>query len=79
MAKKERKRLFSKEQLRTLIQEENLKSTDDIQRVLKEMFGDVLPEALDAELGHKLGYDKNDAAGKNQQPSQWTLRQNSPQ
>ena len=64
MADKERKRLFSKEQLRTLIQEENIKTTDDIQRVLKEMFGDVLQEALDAELGHKLGYEKNDNAGK---------------
>jgi len=48
MADKDRKRLFSKEQLRTLIQEENIRTTDDIQRVLKEMFGDVLQEALDA-------------------------------
>ena len=64
MADKERKRLLSKEQLRTLIQEENIKTTDDIQRVLKEMFGDVLQEALEAELGHSLGYEKNDAAGK---------------
>ena len=48
MADKDRKRLFSKEQLRSLIQEENIKTTDDIQRVLKEMFGDVLQEALDA-------------------------------
>ena len=64
MADKDRKRLFSKEQLRSLIQEENIKTTDDIQRVLKEMFGDVLQEALDAELGHTLGYEKNDAAGK---------------
>ena len=64
MANKDRKRLFSKEQLRSLIQEENIKTTDDIQRVLKEMFGDVLQEALDAELGHNLGYEKNDTAGK---------------
>lgn len=64
MADKDLKRLFSKEQLRSLIQEENIKTTDDIQRVLKEMFGDVLQEALDAELGHNLGYEKNDAAGK---------------
>ena len=64
MADKDRKRLFSKEQLRSLIQEENIKTTDDIQRVLKEMFGDVLQEALDAELGHNLGYEKNDTAGK---------------
>jgi transposase-like protein len=64
MADKDRKRLFSKEQLRSLIQEENIKTTDDIQRVLKEMFGDVLQEALDAELGHNLGYEKNDTACK---------------
>ena len=64
MADKDRKRLFSKEQLRSLIQEENIKTTDDIQRVLKEMFGDVLQEALDAELGHNLGYEKNDIVGK---------------
>ena len=50
MAEKERKRLFSKKQLRHLTQKENIKTTDDLQRVLKEMFGDVLQEALESEL-----------------------------
>jgi transposase-like protein len=48
-----------KEQLRELIKHYNLKTADDIQDMLKEMFGGMLQEMLEAELEAKLGYPKN--------------------
>lgn len=59
-----KKSLFTREQPRSLINEENIKTTDDIQRVLKNMFGDVLQEMLEAEMGYNLVYSKNDSDNK---------------
>ena len=50
---------FTKEQLRELINERNIKTTQDINDMLKDMFADVLQEALEAELDTELGYPKN--------------------
>lgn len=50
---------FTKEQLRELITERNIKTTQDINDMLKDMFADVLQEALEAELDTELGYPKN--------------------
>jgi transposase-like protein len=51
--------LLTKEQLRDLINERNIKTTQDINDTLKEMFADLLQEALEAELNTELGYPQN--------------------
>lgn len=59
-------RLLNKEQLRQFIKENNLKSAQDVQNALKEMFAETLQEMLEAELlDDSLGYTKNDAKNKN--------------
>ena len=60
-----KKSLLSSEQIQQLIKEGNIKNSDDIHRVLKEMFGGVLQEILEAELTQSLGYEKGDEASKN--------------
>jgi len=59
MAKEPKKQLLSREQLRSLIREENLKTPEDVHRLLKNMFGGVLQEMLEAEMDQELGYEKN--------------------
>lgn len=56
--------LLSKEQLRELIKEKNLKTAQDAQETLKDMFSDIIQEMLEAELDHELGYEKNDRVNK---------------
>ena len=56
--------LMEKAQLREFIKENNLKTTEDIQNALKEMFKSTLEEMPEAELGDSLGYDKNDSQKK---------------
>ena len=51
--------IFTKEQLRELIRERNLVTADDVQNMLKDMFGETLQEMLEAELDTELGYPKN--------------------
>ena len=51
--------LLSKEQIRELIKERNIKTTQDIDDMLKDMFADVIQETLEAELDTELGYPKN--------------------
>ncbi len=51
--------ILSKEQIRELITERNIKTTQDIDDMLKDMFADVLQETLEAELDTELGYPKN--------------------
>ena len=51
--------LLTKAQLRELIKERNIKTTDDINEMLKEMFAEVIQETLEAELDTELGYPKN--------------------
>ena len=40
--------LLTKEQIRELLSERNIKTTQDINDMLKDMFADVLQEALEA-------------------------------
>ncbi|MCP1312698.1 IS256 family transposase [Paenibacillus tyrfis] len=56
--------LLSKQELRQFVKEHNFQSTEDIQRTLKELFADVLQEALEAELDTHLGYEKHDVKNK---------------
>lgn len=56
--------LLDKKQLRELIKTNHLKTTDDIQNMLKELFKDTMQEMLEAELDDSLGYTKGDAENK---------------
>ena len=55
---------LSKDLLREYIKEQNFKSADDILAGLKDMFKDVLQEALEAEMDEALGYQKSDPLEK---------------
>lgn len=56
--------LLSKEQIRQMIKDHNIQSTEDIQSTLKELFADTLQEMLEAELDSSLGYAKHDTKNK---------------
>lgn len=56
--------IIPKDQLRKLIKQYNLKDTDDIQSMLKDMFGDAIQEMLEAELEDDLGYTRYDYKNK---------------
>jgi transposase-like protein len=60
----EKKKLVSREQLKRFIKENNLKTTDDVQDMLRDLFSETLQEMLEAEMDHTLGYEKNDAKNK---------------
>jgi len=51
--------ILTKEQMREILKEYNVTTADDINRALKEMFGGLLQEALEAELDTELEYPKN--------------------
>ena len=55
---------FTKEQLRELIKERNMKTTDDISKMLKDLFSETLQEMMEAEMDTTLGFGKNDTAAK---------------
>lgn len=55
---------MSKELLREYIKEQNFTNANDILNSLKEMFRDVLQEALEAEMDEALGYGKYDGIEK---------------
>ena len=54
----------SKELLRSYIKEQNFKSSNDVLTAMKEMFADVLQEALEAEMDTHLGYDRYEISEK---------------
>ena len=56
---------LSKEVLRNYIKEQQFGSSGDVLVAMKEMFRDVLQEALEAEMDDELGYGKHDVAGNN--------------
>ena len=56
--------LMDKAQLKEFIKTNNIKSAEDIQSALKDLFKDTLQEMLEAELDSDLGYTKHDDAGK---------------
>ncbi len=60
----EKKKLVTREQLKQFIKENHLKTTDDIQAMLKEVFSDTLQEMLEAEMNYSLGYEKHDDTNK---------------
>lgn len=60
---------LSKEILRNYVKEQNFASSNDVLSAMKEMFKDVLQEALEAEIDTQLGYDKYDISEKQIQNS----------
>lgn len=56
--------LLSKEQLRALIKERKMTTTEDISSMLKDLFSETLQEMMEAELDTTLGYEKNGSSGK---------------
>src|SRR3989338_3610051 len=57
-------KLFTREQARQFLKENNLKDADSIGDALVAQFKDLLQEALEAELNHELGYSKYDWKNK---------------
>jgi len=66
MTKKTEKRkpLFSREIMREFIKQNNIVTTEDAQKAVKELFADTLQQLLEAEMDHTLGYEKNDTENK---------------
>lgn len=56
--------LWSKEQLRSFIKENNLVTAQDAQNALKDLFAETLQEMLEAEMDTHLGYEKHDVQNK---------------
>jgi transposase-like protein len=59
--------LWTKERLRAFIIENNLKTADDAQQALKDLFKDTIQEMLEAELESDLGYSKSEKTGTSDQ------------
>jgi putative transposase len=55
---------ISREILQNYVKEQNFKSPDDVLAAMKEMFKNVLQEALEAEMDTALGYNKYDVTEK---------------
>lgn len=56
--------LWTKEQLRAFIKENQLVTAQDAQNALKNLFAETLQEMLEAEMDTHLGYEKHDAKSK---------------
>ncbi|MEW8996216.1 IS256 family transposase [Clostridium sp.] len=56
---------MSKELLRKYVAEQNFSNADEVLVALKDLFKDVLQEALEAELDDALGYGKHEVSNKN--------------
>jgi len=57
--------VFSKEQIRKILKENDLKDGKSIADFLKKSFGSFLQEALESEMDQELGYSKYDYKEKN--------------
>lgn len=57
--------VLPKDLIREFIKEQDFTNTDSVLNLLKEMFKDVLQEALEVELEEKLGYNKYQISDKN--------------
>ena len=56
--------MMSKEQIKQWIKEKNMKSVDDVQSALKDLFADTIQEMLEVEIESSLGYVKHDMKNK---------------
>jgi len=60
----EKKKLVSRAEIKQFIKENDLKSVQDVQNVLKDLFAETLQEMLEVELDTTLGYEKNEVQNK---------------
>lgn len=60
----EKRKLVSRAELKQFIKENNLRTTEDVQSVLKDLFAETLQEMLEAEMDTTLGYEKNETQNK---------------
>jgi|GEM_PF-2141682 len=56
MVKKDYERTIPKDVLRAFIKENNLKTAEDVQHALRDIFSGTLQEMLEAEIDQNLGY-----------------------
>lgn len=56
--------LWTKQQLRAFIKENNLVTAKDAQDALKNLFAETIQEMLEAEMDSHLGYEKHDVKAK---------------
>ncbi|WP_103105360.1 IS256 family transposase [Brevibacillus reuszeri] len=56
--------MMSKEQIKQWIKEKNMKSVDDVQSALKDLFAETIQEMLEAEMESSLGYAKHEMKNK---------------
>jgi transposase-like protein len=56
--------MLSREQLRQLIKENDIKNVNDTYDTFKDMLQEMLQKMLEAEMDATLGYAKNEANGK---------------
>lgn len=54
----------AKEVLREYVRNQNFETSEQVLEAMKEMFKDILQEALEAEMDDHLGYDKYEVASK---------------
>jgi transposase-like protein len=64
MVKKDNERTIPKDVLRAFIKENNLKTAEDVQHALRDIFSGTLQEMLEAEMDQNLGYEKHDDSNK---------------
>ena len=64
MVKKDDERTIPKDVLRAFIKENNLKTAEDVQHALRDIFSGTLQEMLEAEMDQNLGYEKHDDSNK---------------
>ena len=64
MVKKDDERAIPKDVLRAFIKENNLKTAEDVQHALRDIFSGALQEMLEAEMDQNLGYEKHDDSNK---------------
>ncbi|WP_419465840.1 IS256 family transposase [Brevibacillus brevis] len=55
---------MSKEQIKQWIKEKDMKSVDDVQSALKELFAETIQEMLEGEIESTLGYARHDTKNK---------------
>lgn len=51
--------MLSKDQIKEMIQRYDIKTTEDIKNVFKDMFGEAVQEFMEVELDTHLGYEKH--------------------
>ena len=66
MARKEKMSEERKKLIQSLIQDDSIKTANDVHDALKDLFKDALQEMLNAELTEHLGYEKNEYTDNNE-------------